>query len=459
MATVSTGRHPEAEQPSSEQTRPGGAGGRPGPRSHPSPSSPTTGADAPAGTRPRPGRSLLSGLLTCLLPCLASLFVAGKSWGAGLIPWKPRQADLEVYLRAGRALLSGADPYHLPDSLPFLYPPFAAILAVPMTWLPHGLVLAGWAIGIGLSTTAILHRLGLTGWRLSLVSAATVLVVEPVNQTTAFGQLGVFLVALVLLDLVAGPRAITVPARIRRGRWLPEGVLVGLATAIKLTPGLFFVYLLAIRRFRAAAVSIATMIICCGLALLAAPRTSIDFWSRLLHGDSGLGSSIVYLINQSILGASTRILGYNTVGNAIGLALAVIAAALGVIVGVVWHRRGDEMMAVVLCGVATLLASPVSWSHHFVWVMPLGYLLAVRTGWPDWFRVLGWLFVGWVVAAPYKFLPSGDDLELKYRWWQEIFGATTPVLGLAVLVAAWLVGRRRPAAPSADSVAEVGTDR
>lgn len=425
MATVSTGRHP-APEPTSQ---------RPAPRHG--------GVSAQSGPRSRI-RRLLGGLLTCVLPCLAAVFVAGKSWGAGLIPWDPKQADLAVYLRAGQALVNGADPYDLPGSLPFLYPPFAAILAVPMTWLTHGLVAAGWAVGIGLSVVAILHRLGLSGWKLSLIAAAVIMIVEPVNQTVAFGQLGVYLVALVLLDLVAGPRAVGVPARWRRRRWLPEGVLVGLATAIKLTPGLFFVYLLAIRRFKAALVAIATMIISCALALLLAPRTSIDFWSRLLHGDSGLGNSIVYLINQSILGASTRILGYNAVGNTVGLLLAVIAAALGVIVGVVWHRRDDETMAVVLCGVATLLASPVSWSHHFVWVVPLGYLLAVRTSWPDWFRVLGWLFVGWVVVAPYKFVPSGDDRELTYSWWQEAFGAATPVLGLAVLIAAWLVAGRIP---------------
>src|SRR4051794_19526318 len=118
------------------------------------------------GTAARLGR----GALVCLLPCLVAVFIAGSSWGAGLVPWKPKQADLEVYLRAGRALSAGGDVYNLPDSLPFLYPPFAAVLAVPLTWLPHGLMQAGWAVANALTVVAVLHRLGLSGWRLSLIS-------------------------------------------------------------------------------------------------------------------------------------------------------------------------------------------------------------------------------------------------------------------------------------------------
>lgn len=390
-------------------------------------------------------RRLLHGAAVCLLPCAVAAFVAGSSWDAGLFPWHPKQADLEVYLRAAHALLSaGGDPYHLPGSLPFLYPPFAAILAVGLTWPPHGLVLLGWAVSIGLCVVAILHRLGLSGWRLSLIAAAVIKIVQPVNETVAFGQLGAFLVGLVFLDLVDGPRAIGVPRRwpLRRwtgGRWLPAGALVGVATAIKLTPGLFFLYLLAIRRFAAAAAALAATLICTLLAVAVAPADSLAYWSRLLQGKTGLGSSIIYLFNQSVLGASTRIFGYAPLGLGIGLVGSAAVAIFGVLVSVRWHRRGDEAFAVTLCGLATLLASPVSWSHHFVWIVPLGYLLAVRKGLPPVFRVLGWLFVGWAATTPFTFLPSGDDRELGYHWWQELFASTEPVLGLVVLVAAWIV--------------------
>jgi alpha-1,2-mannosyltransferase len=384
------------------------------------------------------------GAAICLLPCLVGVFLAGTAYGRPLHPWRAGLVDLDVYLKAARTLQGGGDIYNLPDgSLPFLYPPFAAILAVPMTWLPHTVVQMGWAVGIALTVVAVLHRFGLHGWRLSLISAAAVRLVEPINQTVAFGQLGVFLVGLVVLDLVPGPRVF--PGRKRR---LPEGLLVGFATAVKLTPGLFFIYLLAIRRYKAAILAVITMIIATLVALVAAPRSSIDFWSRLARGDSGLGGSIIYLMNQSILGAAGRIFGYNALGNAIGLALSAIIAAVGVLTAAWWHRRGDEAMAVTLCGVTTLLASPVSWSHHFVWIAPLGVLMALRTQWPAVFRIIGWLFVGWVVTTPWKFLPDGDNVERDFFWWQNLFAAITPALGCLLLVASLiLVWRMAPASP------------
>ena len=52
---------------------------------------------------------------------------------------------------------------------------------------------------------------------------------------------------------------------------------------------------------------------------------------------------------------------------------------------------------------ASLLASPVSWLHHFVWIVPLAFslveLVARRPAVvPPWLVVLGWTFVGWVVV-------------------------------------------------------------
>ena len=374
------------------------------------------------------------GALICLLPCLVALYVAGTAYGGRLFPWRANMADLRVYMRAGYALRTGGDIYQLPDSLPFIYPPFAAVLAVPLSYLPLGLVQIGWSIAVALVLVAIFHRLGLAGWPLSLISAATLRFFEPLNQTLAFGQVGVFLVGLVLLDLAPGPRIFT-PHR----RRLPLGIGVGLATTIKLTPGLFVVYLLVIRRFRAVIVATVTVIVTTAIGFLVTPRLSIDFWGRLLHGDTGLGDSIIYLPNQSLFGVLSRILGYNTVGNAIGLVLAAAVAVLGVVVAARWYRAGDQQMAIVLCGLATLLASPVSWSHHFVWIAPLAVLLVVRDSWPPWFRTLGLLFVGWVVAAPWKFLPNGGGEEAGYNVWQNGFASLGPALGCVLLVAALIV--------------------
>jgi alpha-1,2-mannosyltransferase len=136
-----------------------------------------------------------------------------------------------------------------------------------------------------------------------------------------------------------------------------------------------------------------------------------------------------------------------------------------------WHQLGEVGLAVTLVGVAGLLASPVSWLHHFVWVVPLALCLLWPTpGYPNRRRlpsgmlIMGWLFVGWVVAqlpmvsAPLRRLPNGNDLEWQWTWDQHATASVTAVLGLALLIASVVVARQqlilaleRPAIPAGES--------
>ena len=258
--------------------------------------------------------------------------------------------------------------------------------------------------------------------------------------------------ALVVLDLVPGPRVL-------RRRLLPEGTWTAFAAAIKLTPAIFVVYLLMVRRFRAFATA---TLVGLGLTLLAAvvvPQASYAFWGRLAHGDTGLGHSIIYFTNQSVLADMVRIFGLGRGASLAGLGLSAVVAAVGVWVAVLWHRRGDVGLAVNLCGIAGLLASPVSWLHHFVWVLPLALslltgVLGLRSGasrLPAWFRVLGLVFAGWVMVEPFRNLPNGADVELQWNAGQNLLASVTALLGLALLVAAVVLGLRSDSQTAAGS--------
>ena len=383
------------------------------------------------------------GVAICLLPVLMALWVGATSFPGGTaLPWRPVMVDLDVYRLAGRVLLDGGDFYQLPGPLPFLYPPFAALLAVPLAVLPAALVQISWTIAGALMIVALLHRWGQTGWRLSLWSTAVVFAVVPVSQTLAFGQLGIVLVALVALDLAPGPRVL------RGRRLLPEGVLTGVAAALKLTPMIFVLYLLAVRRWRAALTATITAGVLTVLAAIILPRESLDFWGRLAHGDTGLGHSLIYYTNQSVYADFVRVFTLAPAGIVLGLLASAAVVALGVWAAAVWHRAGEVRFAVVLCGVASLLASPVSWLHHFVWVVPLAFSLVELVArrppvLPTWLIVLGWGFVGWVIVSPYRRLPNGGDLELTWTAGQHLLASVTAILGVALLLAAALVGRHR----------------
>ncbi|MDN5763817.1 MAG: glycosyltransferase 87 family protein, partial [Microlunatus sp.] len=382
------------------------------------------------------------GVAICLPAVLVALFVAATTFPGGTaIPWQPVMVDLDVYRLAGSVLLDGGNFYRLPGPLQFLYPPVAALFAVPLAVLPAASVQIAWTVAAALMVVAILHRWDQRGWRLSLWSAAVVYAVLPVSQTLAFGQVGVLLVALVALDLAPGPRLLG------GRRLLPEGVLTGVAAALKLTPMIFVLYLITVRRWRAA---LTTTISAAALTLLAAvilPRASVDFWTRLAHGDTGLGGSLIYYTNQSVYADLMRIFTRAPVGMVLGLLLSAGVVALGVWSAAVWHRAGEVRFAVVLCGVASLLASPVSWLHHFVWIVPLAFSLVefVRRRSPVvpiWLIVLGWVFVGWVIISPYRRLPNGADLELTWSPGEHLAASTTAILGVTLLLAAALVGRR-----------------
>jgi alpha-1,2-mannosyltransferase len=394
-------------------------------------------------------------LAVCVLPIVVGLWTAATSFPGGtLIPWRPHMVDLDVYRSAGATLLDGGDFYALPGPLPFVYPPFAALLTVPLTVLPSAAVEIGWTVASVLALVAVLHRLGLKGWRLSLVGAACVYFVDPISETLGFGQPGIFLMALVVLDLVPGPAVL--PRRI-----LPAGVLTGIAASVKLTPAIFVIYLMAVRRWRAAITAILTGVILTLGSLLVLPGPSIVFWTRLAAGDTGLGQSLIYYTNQSVMADVVRILEPGRTSALIGLGLAAVVALVGVWAAMLWHRLGEIGLAVTLCGIAGALASPVSWLHHFVWVVPLAVCLIGggpsrrRVRLPIALVLWGWVFVGWVVAqlpitsAPLRRLPNGADLELQWTWWQHAVASVTTVLGVGLLITSVVSAQRlRLASPA-----------
>ncbi len=383
-------------------------------------------------------RRVAAGIVVCVLPVLVALYVGATTFDGTVVPWRPVMVDLDVYRLAGSELLAGRDFYDLPGPLQFLYPPFAAVLAVPLALLPASTVQIGWTTAGALALVAVLHRFGLQGWRLSLAATASVALLQPVVQTLAFGQLGILLVALVVLDLVPGPRLL-------RRRLLPQGTWVAVATAIKLTPAIFAAYLLLSGRIRAFLVTVGAFGIVTLASAAIAPAASAQFWSRLAHGDTGLGQSIIYYTNQSVMADVVRVFGLGRGPLLAGLAASAVVALVGVAAAVLWHRRGDVRMAVCLCGVAGLLASPVSWLHHFVWIVPLAVCLAERrpraARLPRWFLATGWAFAAWVAIAPFRRLPNGADVELLWTGPQHLLASVTALLGLGLLAGSIVVAR------------------
>src|SRR5262249_32615698 len=143
-----------------------------------------------------------------------------------------------------------------------------------------------------------------------------------------------------------------------RGRG--RGALVGLATGLKLVSGLFIVYFLVTKQLRAAATAAASFAATVAVGFAVQPRASWDFWTIHMFDPDRVGG-IAYVTNQSILGVSARLLRDPHPPSSVTLGLSAAAAVAALVLARRWHRAGDEMIAICLVAIGSLLASPISW--------------------------------------------------------------------------------------------------
>lgn len=283
--------------------------------------------------------------------------------------------DLLVYRFGSQAVARGQDLYHLrgPSGLPYTYPPFAAFFMWPLTLVPVAVEKqAVLAANVGLAWVLLVICLrGIRNGPQSkrrLMALATmllplVLILEPIQSTIFFGQVNLLLAVAVALDLLV------VPPRFR-------GILIGAATAIKLTPAVYILYLVMRRQFRQAAIAVSTAIGCTGAAYLIAPALSRDYWFRALLDNGRIGGQ-AYTGNQSIWGVMYRLWEPAVPPRALWVGL--VAAVLSTLWWMVKHDGAvTPLEGYALAGLCTSLGSPISWTHHLTWIVPLLVVFAAK---------------------------------------------------------------------------------
>ena len=356
-----------------------------------------------------------------------------------------QMVDMVVYRDEGNAVRHGHDLYAMlvPRwGLYATYPPFAALLFMPTTFLPVPVLRAV----VTCANLALLGTLAglsfrLVGWpKRQLRPLGVVLAVctgvwlEPVYTTLRYGQINLFIACLVLADL-------TKPDHARS-----KGLLIGIATGLKLTPGVFGIYLLLTGRPRAALVSFAGFAGTALLGWIALPQSSCSFWTRYLYDSNRVGAAWI-VDNQSLRGALARLLHEPNPGLPWQLAAATTAG--GGLAIAAWAARSSHLLphadawGAVCAALTALLISPISWTHHWIWCVPILVLLAAEAAaeleQPRAARHLRWrllLGVAVLVFAGYGMWltphhPVYRSLELTL--WQQLPGSVYPAFGLLLL--------------------------
>jgi alpha-1,2-mannosyltransferase len=329
--------------------------------------------------------------------------------------------DLDVYRIGARAWAGGQDLYgSLPPTsfgfgLPFTYPPVAAVLAWPATQV--SLPLAGTVLTL-LGAISLILAIALVAGRQPrrwLVVAAVVpvaLLLEPVRMTLLYGQVNLLLMALVSADCL-----------VRTPRW-PRGLLVGIAAAIKLTPAGFVLFFLLRKDYRAAATALGAFLGATAVGFVFAPQDSARYWSSTLF-DTGRIGAVHYQSNQSLQAVLARF----GIEPPARTALWLLGAAVVLVIAFVAIRRALSAdrpeFALGLNALAILVISPVSWSHHWMWIVPL--LLTCSIGWQ-----IGGLAI--FLIAPHWRLAGSADRELEWNLAEQLVGNLYLYFAIAVLL-------------------------
>lgn len=365
--------------------------------------------------------------------------------------------DLHVYVDGSASLLTDrlydfTYAEKTPDfPLPFTYPPFAAVVFFPLHFLPFTAVAVLWLFAIvgalywvvRIAFELLLGPQALTEprWRAATVAWTAVgLWFEPVRTTIDYGQVNVFLMLGVMLA-------------VRSTRWWVSGTLVGVVAGIKLTPAISGLYFLARRRWLAAAWSAVAFGLTVGGSFLINSEETRRYFGTLL-GDADRIGPVGSVWNQSLRGALSRILGSDVGTGLWWIAGASVIAVLG---WFAWRalRRDDLLGTALIVQLFGLLISPISWSHHWGWLLPTVLWLLYGP-----FRevagakiLAGYWLVTTLVGAPWVLSFLQDSIWTISRWGVWSWLGAVDVLGVLALYA-WTIwaGRAvsRVTAPPAD---------
>lgn len=363
--------------------------------------------------------------------------------------------DVIIYREGARAFVEGrpvySEPMYAADvALPFIYPPFGALVLTPLAMLNW---LSDDALGnvvIALSSALLLACVWLvlrtvTNERLcrrELVAATAVVwgvgvCLEPLRLNAMYAQINVVIMALVVFDLMP------------RKRWLPQGSLIGIAAAIKITPLAMCLFFLLRKDFRAIVTVGVSGLLATLLAAVVRWDATREFFSVTLLNmgtSSEFGVDTTYQSNSSLKGMVMRfypsgqsLQAHGVQSNLIWFALVVATIVLGGWLMVALLRRRLLVDAALVNAVIMLLISPVSWSHHWVWValiLPVAWWrCATWLRWPPLLTAVTALFTVVTLGTPPKWW-FGDQIAVH----ELSFGAKLLVsdyvwLGIAFLIA------------------------
>jgi alpha-1,2-mannosyltransferase len=318
----------------------------------------------------------------------------------------PRSIDLRIVRSAARVALAGGAPYETTYTAAHLVvgvPPLAFYVIEPLrrvrvdvaVW---ALAIAG-TVGLVVALACAARRAVAWPWAkcwvlASMAGSVACLALEPVRTTLLDGQVDLVVLGVVVVDLL----------------WVPDrarGIALGIVAATFVTPLVFIVYLVLAAQRMAAVRALVTFGALTGLLWLVRPGESSAYWRHVIVHPGRLGH-VGSALNQSWWGLLGRLPEADAVlRTPLWLALCAVTLVLGVIAIHRSLRGGLVVDAVLTTAVVGLLVSPVSWTHHWSWVVLLFVALCATRARAVVVTAVMWLLLVVAVAAPYGWHLTG----------------------------------------------------
>lgn len=345
-------------------------------------------------------------------------------------------SDYFVYRDAAWHVLEGIPLYEhqLFEYHWWTYTPFAALFFLPFEFLPTAPDETGadqyiWmAVNFVLLVAIVVRCWQLLDYRVTraLVGISTLIAfgcvfLEPVRTTIFYGQVNLLLMWLVLWDYSRGEHS-----RIK-------GVGIGISAGIKLIPGYFAIYYAALGQWRAAAVALGTSAATLVVGWIFLPSDSWTYWSSTFFDSSRVYDELDHPANQSLRGAMAKIMDHNPAFWQ-WAPPAVAIAAVSLVIAVRLYRRDERLLSITLVGMSAAVVSPFTWSHHWVWFVPVVvyFMHRARTD-PRWWlavvaltAVIGsWAYQYWFEDEPrvglYLFPPRWINADVLVNLYLVLF--------------------------------------
>jgi alpha-1,2-mannosyltransferase len=325
----------------------------------------------------------------------------------------------------------------------FTYPPGAIFFFWPILWVPATHLALAWTVlslgalagsffvaASSLGVRSSLHLTGACCWAAVLAGA----VFPDVTLCLTWGQTATILMLMILADVlvVRGPA---------------KGVLVGVATAVKIYPGLFIVSWLIRRQWREALTAMATVATISGAAIAAWPASARAYVSHVVLSGAELQklSSFSRTVgNGSVIAFFQRSpFSYTTLSPHEGLAVSGLLIVVCLVAAQRLWRRGLHLSSTLVVLIASTIGSPIAWDHYFAF-LPLLVLVAWEAGVSTGLGAIA------VAGALIALVPWPDFRSPRTETtWGDVYSITAQnalfLTTLTVVLMALVYARTRPA--------------